>query len=82
MTELVYTIDGKDTNFSIREDLELKHKNLYLGEEKVFDIFRRQPNVINGKSTFNDIDITKFGRELFNIPDEFTNHFTSVTIRG
>jgi len=81
MTEAIYVIDGKEYSFSIRENLELKSGYLYLNDKKVFDTFRRGSNIINNIVTFNDVDITDYGREIFNIPEEFNNHFVRVSIR-
>jgi len=81
MTEAVYTIDGKEFPFTINENLELNKRYLYLDDEIIFDTFRRGSNTLNGITIYNDVDITKVGRELFKIPPEYNNHFTRVSIR-
>jgi len=81
MTEAVYTIDGKDYSFAIKENLKLNKRYLYLDDEIIFDTFRRGCNIINGIAIYNDVDITKTGRELFKIPPEYNNHFTKVMVR-
>jgi len=81
MTEAIYTIDGKEFPFAINEDLHLNKRYLYLDDEIIFDTFRRGSNTVSGSVTYNDVDITKVGRELFKIPSEYNNHFTRVRIR-
>jgi len=80
MTTIKYILDGKENFSSINENLELKHKNLYLNDEKIFDIFRKDPNIINGVTIYNDIDITEEGRKLFDIPEKATSHVVNVQI--
>jgi len=79
----VYTYDislEKEIPFSINEILELKKGNIYLENDKILDIFHQQGNILNGDLVYNNVDITKKGRELFKIPDKYNDHILKVKI--
>jgi len=79
---ITQTINGEPKLRDFQANIELKNKNLYIGEDKIFDIFGHNGQAHLGYVDYNHVDITKKGRELFNIPDEWTSHLTKVTIKA
>lgn len=78
--EITQTINGKPFKIGIRGALQLRDKNLYIGEHKIFDIFGKNGQSHSGYTEYNHVDITKYGRALFDMPEEWTSHLTKVRV--
>ncbi len=78
--EITHTFDGKPSVMSARGSLQNRDKNLYIGDVKIFDIFGKDGQTHNGYTEYNHIDITKEGREYFEVPEFWTSHLTKIRI--
>lgn len=78
--EITHTFDGKPVVISKRGSLQLRNKNLFIGEDKIFDIFGKNGQTYNDYIEYNHVDITKAGRDYFNVPENWTSHLTKIRI--
>ena len=78
--QLTHTVRGVPSVVGKRGSLQLRDKNLYIGDDKMFDIFGKSAQNHSGYIEYNHLDITRKGREYFNVPESWSNHLTKIRI--